>query len=147
MAIDITAAGASGTHLFRRVNVNSEENYIYFRDANIPTSIIDGVSYIYNDGVGSIDGISEEALVYADIVNTSVLKFKDSTNTDDVNITASVAGTISLNTPVVYDNKLNIGASTSSNQAVKYYTAGTPLTGLTSLYRSNFLVWNIPTTG
>jgi hypothetical protein len=132
MAIDITAAGASGTHLFRRVNVNSEENYIYFRDANIPTSIIDGVSYIYNDGVGSIDGISEEALVYADIVNTSVLKFKDSTNTDDVNITASVAGTISLNTPVVYDNKLNIGASTSSNQAVKYYTAGTPLTGLTS---------------
>ena len=132
MPINITASGAAGVHNFRRVNVNTEGNYIFFRDANIPASIVDGVSYIYNDGVGSVDGISEGTLVYADVINTSVLRLKDSTNTNDIDLTGSAAGTITLNPPIVYDTKLNIGSSTSSNQAVKYYTNGTPLTGLTS---------------
>jgi len=131
MPINITAAGAAGTHSFRKVSVNSVDNYIYFKDANIPASIVDGTSYIYNDGVGSVDGISEGALVYAEIVSNSVLKLRDASDVE-VNITGSAAGTITLNTPVVYDTKLNIGASTASNQAVKYYTSGTPLTGLTS---------------
>jgi hypothetical protein len=54
MAINITAAGAAGTHSFRRVNVNTEDNYIYFKDANIPASIVDGSAYVYNDGSGII---------------------------------------------------------------------------------------------
>jgi hypothetical protein len=131
MPIDITGAGAAGTHTIRRVNVNSEANYVYFRDSNIPASITAGTSYIYNDGSGSIDGIAEGDLVYADIVNTSILKFKTISDTE-INITGSSAGTTAFNTPVIYDTKLNIGASTASNQAVKYYTNETPLTGLVS---------------
>jgi hypothetical protein len=134
MPINITAAGASGTHSFRKVNVNAEENYIYYKDSNIPASVVNGTSYIYSDGTGSVDGISEQQLVYANIVSSTVLKFNSAITPSavEVNITGSAAGTVLLNTPIVFDNKLNIGASTSSNQACKYYTAGTPLTGLVS---------------
>jgi len=131
MPINITAAGASGSHALTRVNVNSEEDYIYFKDANIPASITDGTSYIYSAGVGSIGGISNGTLVYADIINPQVLKLKDVTDTD-INFTGSVAGVTTFNTPIIYNNVLQIGSSTSSNQAVKYYAAGTPITGLTS---------------
>jgi hypothetical protein len=131
MAINITGAGTTGTHSFTRVNVNSEENYIYYRDSDIPASVVNGTSFIYSDGTGSIDGISEGDLVYADVVSSTVLKFNDASD-DEVDITNSAAGTVLLNTPIVYDNKINIGSSTSSNQAVKYYTNGTPLTGLVS---------------
>jgi hypothetical protein len=131
MPINITAAGASGTHTLSRVNVNSEENYIYFKDANLPTSIVDGTSYIYNSGTGTISGIADGALIYADVVTTSVLKFFSVSNTE-VDITGSSAGDVSFNSPIVYNNILQIGSSTASNQAVKYYTNGTPLTGLTS---------------
>ncbi len=131
MPINITAVGAAGTHSLTRVNVNSEDNYIYFRDSNIPASIVDGTSYIYTDGVGSIDGIANGALVYADKIDNAVLKFIG-VDDNEVDLTGSAAGTTFFNTPIVYENKLNIGASTSSNQAVKYYTDGTPLTGLVS---------------
>ena len=49
MTINITAAGSPGIHSFSKVNVNSEENYVYFKDSNIPSSIVDGSSYIYSD--------------------------------------------------------------------------------------------------
>ncbi len=131
MAINITAAGSAGVHSFSRVNVNSEENYIYFKNGNIPASIVNGTSYIYDGGAGSISGVSDGALVYANIVNANVLKLKNISN-EDVDITGFVAGDISFNTPVIYNSVLQIGASTSTNQAVKYYTNSTPLTGLTS---------------
>ena len=131
MPINITQKGASGSHSFTKVNVNSEENFIYFKDANIPAGITDGTSYIYSSGVGSIAGPSDGDLVYADIVNPQVLKLLDDTSTE-VNITGSTAGVTTFNIPTVYDNILQIGASTPTNQAVKYYTNGTPLTGLTS---------------
>jgi hypothetical protein len=131
MPINITGPGAAGTHSFRRVNVNAEENYIYFKNSDIPAAIVNGTSYIYNDGIGSIDGISEGQLIYANIISTSVLKLNNASATE-INITGSAAGTVTLNTPIIYDTKLNIGAATSTNQAVKYYTAGTPLTGLVS---------------
>jgi hypothetical protein len=131
MPINITAAGAPGTHSLARVNVNSEEDYIYFKDANIPSAVVDGTSYIYSSGVGSISGIADGALVYADIINRSVLKFNDFSNLA-IDITGSSAGTISLNTPTIFNNILQIGSSTATNQAVKYFTAGDPLTGLVS---------------
>jgi len=131
MAINITGAGTAGVHTLTRVNVNSEENFIYFKNSDIPAAITNGTSYIYSNGVGSIPGITNGQLVYADIVSQQVLKFKD-VNASEVNITGSTAGTTSFNTPIVYSNILQIGSATSTNQAVKYYTAGTPLTGLTS---------------
>lgn len=52
MAIDILSAGQAGTHSFKKVNVNYEDDFIYFRDANMPSSIGDGKTYIYADGIG-----------------------------------------------------------------------------------------------
>jgi hypothetical protein len=131
MAINITAAGLSGAHYLQKVNVHAENDYIYFKGGTLPAGITDGTSYIFNSGTGSISGVSEGDLVYAEIVSTSVLKLQ-STVGSDINLTDFTAGTVTLNTPVVYDTKLNIQAATPTNQAVKYYTAGTPLTGLTS---------------
>ena len=131
MPINITSAGAAGVHSFRRMNVNYEDNFVYFKDSNIPVAITDGTSYIYSDGAGSVTGITNGGLIYARRPSTKVLKLVDATDVD-FDITGSVAGGVALNTPVLSSNALNIGASTPSNQAVKYLTSGTPITGLTS---------------
>ena len=133
MAIDITGAGAAGTHTFRRVNVNTDDNYIYFRDNDIPAGFVNGRSYIYSDGAGSVGGIGTGTLVYASIQSNQVLKFNDTQATPQpVDFTGATAGGVTFNTPTVYTNVLNIGLSTPTNQAVKYYTDTTTLTGLTS---------------
>ena len=134
MAISITAPGDPGTHSFRKVNVNTDENYVYFTglgNDTPPTGITEGASYIYTSGIGSIGGISEGDLVYASFVNDQTLKFLDDSD-QEISLTSASTGGTSFNFPVVYDNILNIGSPTSSNQAVKYFTDGTPLTGLTS---------------
>ena len=135
--INITAAGAAGTHTVRKVTVNAEDNYLYFKDTGaagtIPASITDGTGYIYGQGVGELTGITDGALVFADIVSPTQVQFRTESEAGSVvDITSSVGGAISFNTPVAYDGRLNIDASTPTNQAVKYYTDGTPLTGLTS---------------
>jgi hypothetical protein len=131
LAINITSAGSVGLHSFKKVNVNSEENYVYFKNSNIPSSIVDGAALAYNDGSGSIDGIDNNDLVYPLRDGEEVLRLLD-VNDEAIDITGSLNGTILLNAPVVSSNILQIGSSTASNQAVKYYTAGAPLTGLTS---------------
>jgi hypothetical protein len=135
--INITAAGAAGTHTVRKVNVNAEDNYVYFKDtgtaSTIPNTITQGTGYIYGQGVGEVSGITDGGLVFADIVSPTQVRFTTESNgATVVDITSSVAGSVSFNTPVVFDERLNIDASTPTNQAVKYYTSGTPLTGLTS---------------
>jgi len=133
VSINITAVGAAGTHSFKKVSVNSEDNFIYFRDSDIPSNISSGQTFIYDDGTGSVDGITEGSLVYALIETEQVLRFTDSTllPENSIDISGSVGGSFTLNDPIVFDNKLNINISTPSNQAVKYYTTGSPLTGLT----------------
>ena len=138
MAINITGPGTTGTHSFARVNVNTADDFIYFNDErgeSIPAQITDGTGYIYGEGIGGIGGISPGDLVFASLGTQSV-SFTSTSGGDTVDLTDAggvevLAGDISLNTPVVYDNRLNIDASTPSNQAVKYYTTGDPLTGLT----------------
>lgn len=131
MAINITVAGSAGRHTFRKVNVNSEDNYIYFKNSNIPAGLTEGAAYAYNDGNGSVDGIDNNSLIYPVFETEEVLKFVDSED-QPIDITGFSNGTVLLNTPVLYDNVLQIGSSTASNQAVKYYTDQAPLTGLTS---------------
>ena len=131
MSINILTAGDPGSHSLRKVNVNTEANFLYFRDEDIPEAITSGSSYIYADGIGSIQGIGDGALVYAFIDTDQVLYLRDELD-NDIDLTGVVVGGVSLNTPIVYDNKLNINSSTPSNQAVKYYTTGTPMSGLTS---------------
>ena len=132
MPLNFTGVGGAGTHTFRKVNVNLEEEYIYFKAGNIPGGIQEARGYIYSQGVGSLTGYSNNGLVFADILDAYRLAFSATSGGTAINITGSVAGSITFNTPVVYSNILNVDASTATNQAVKYYTNGTPLTGLTS---------------
>jgi len=135
MAINISAVGSTGTHTLTKVNVNTDEDYIYFSDegANvIPSAITDGTGFIYTDGVGSVAGLTDAGLVFATIASPKQLQFSATSGGDPLDLTNFVPGTVKFNTPVVYDERLNIDASTATNQAVKYYTNGDPLTGLTS---------------
>ena len=138
MAINVSGLGSVGTHTFARVNVNTVDDYIYFRNVvndastQIPAAITNTTTYIYRSGVGSITGLSDETLYYARIESGNFLKFSSTIDGDFTSLTAFDAGSVVFNTPVVYDEKLNLDSSTATNQAVKYYTAGTPLTGLVS---------------
>jgi hypothetical protein len=75
--MNITDIGAAGAHSFRAVNVNSEDNYVYFKNRNIPLQIIESASYIYSEGIGSIKGLGEGSLVYTQIDNDQFLTFAD----------------------------------------------------------------------
>jgi hypothetical protein len=135
MAINITAAGGAGTHSFAKVTVNTDDDYIYFKNTGsdvIPTAFSYGKTFLYTSGVGSVSGISEGELLYVITTEPKKLKFSTSAGGSAINLTAGSAGSVNFNTPIVYDNKLNIDSSTVTNQAVKYYTNGDPLTGLTS---------------
>lgn len=131
MAVNISSAGAAGIHSFRRMNVNDVENFVYFKNSDVPSGITSGVSYIYSEGVGAIDGLPDGNLVFAQRLSPRVLAFKDSLS-DDIDITGSTTGGVTFNTPVISESVLNVGSSTPTNQAVKYLTAGDPITGLTS---------------
>ena len=76
MAVNISSVGAAGVHSFRSVNVNDVENFVYYKDSNIPAAITTGASYIYSDGVGQITGIDDGSLVYALKASPRVLKFR-----------------------------------------------------------------------
>jgi hypothetical protein len=135
MPINPTAVGTAGTHSFRRSNVNTADDYIYFKNTVgnvIPATLANGNSFIYAAGVGSIGGYVEGQLVYVTTTEPKKLKFSATSGGSSINSTSYEAGSITFNTPIVYNNKVNIDGATTSNQAVKYYTTGTPLTGLTS---------------
>jgi hypothetical protein len=135
MPINITAAGAVGTHSLAKVTVNLDEDYIYFKNRLgdvIPAALAAGNAFIYEPGIGSLGGYTASGLVYSVTAEPKKLQFSLTSGGSAINITSGPAGSITFNTPIVYDNKLNIDASTPSNQAVKYYTDGTPLGGLTS---------------
>ena len=138
MPINPSVVGAVGSHTFQKTNVHLVDNYIYFKAITgqpataIPAALTDGTGYIYRSGVGSLGGITTEGLVFANIVDTKTLELTDTSNGLAIDLTSATGGAITFDTPIVYDQKLNIDASTATNQAVKYYTNSTPLTGLTS---------------
>ena len=142
MPINISAAGTTGTHSLARHNVNTVDNFIWFNKdrspaQEIPAGITNGVGYIYTEGVGGIGGVSSNTLLFAKTTDPQKLFLAATSGGSDIDLTDSggdlvTAGVVNFNTPAVYDTKLNIDSSTSTNQAVKYFTAGTPLTGLVS---------------
>ena len=136
MPINITAAGAAGTHSFAKTNVNTAEDYIFYKNTGgdtIPAAYSTGRSFIYTVGAGALTGITSGDLVYVIASgNVRQLKFSASSGGAALNLTGATAGSVKFNTPTVYDNKLNIDGSFTNNQAVKYYTTGTPMTGLVS---------------
>ena len=135
MPINITVAGGTGTHSFARTNVNIAENYVYYKNITgdiIPAAMTLGKTFIYTPGIGALAGIASGDLLYIVTSNPKQLKFSATSGGTPVDITAETAGSVKFNNPIVYDNKLNIDGQTADRQAVKYYTDGTPLTGLVS---------------
>jgi hypothetical protein len=136
MPINVTSVGAAGTHSFAKTNVNTAEDYIFYKNTGgdvIPAAYQTGRTFIYSAGAGTITGLTTGDLVYVIASgNVRQLKFSASSGGAALNFTGATAGSIKFNTPTVYDNKLNIDGSFTNNQAVKYYTTGTPMTGLVS---------------
>jgi hypothetical protein len=139
MAINVTAKGATGTHSFQATNINIDEDFLYYKSSTtsglstlIPTALNDGTGVIYRTGIGAIGGLTTNTLYYTKVLDVNSVQFSTSVGGSAINLTAVTAGSTTFNRPEVFSNRLNIDASTSTNQAVKYYTAGTPLTGLVS---------------
>jgi hypothetical protein len=130
--LNITAAGATGVHALQKTNINLEQNFVYYRD-NFPSDLsVDGTAYIYRQGAGQIQGIEEESLVYTSRIDAFSVQFSTTSGGSAIDFTGLSVGSTTFNRPQVFGNRLNIDASTPTNQAVKYYTDGEPLVGLTS---------------
>jgi hypothetical protein len=136
--INVTAVGATGNHSLSRTNVNLESDFIYFLppgsgQLSVPAQFrVANTSYIYTQGVGAVAGITNNALVYSNSPDANSVTFSSTSGGTALNLTGVTNGSVLFNIPRVFNNQLNIDSSTSSNQAVKYYTAGTPITGLVS---------------
>jgi hypothetical protein len=136
MPINITAAGLTGTHSFTPTNVNTADYYLYYPtdtlgQPTIPSALRDGSAFIYNTGLGTINGLSDNSLYYIKRVGTAQVFFSTTAGGSDVTLTTPTAGTAFFNAPYVYQNKLSIEATLSDNQAVRYVTDGDAITGLT----------------
>lgn len=136
MPINITAAGLTGTHSFTPTNVNTADFYLYYPTsatgaAQVPTALRDGSAFIYNNGLGTINGLTDNSLYYIKRVGTAQVFFSTTAGGTDVTLTTPTAGTAFFNAPYVYQNKLSVEATLSDNQAVRYVTNGDPITGLT----------------
>lgn len=131
--ITITSPGSAGTHSLSRTNVNLEENSFYFKDKNIPQELsISGAGYVFRPGLGELGGVDSGDLVYTSPLDAFSVRLSASSGGSAIDFTSIQDGTFTFNKPVVVDNILNIDSSTPTNQAVKYYTSGDPLVGLTS---------------
>jgi hypothetical protein len=133
--VGIVAAGAVGTHALTRTNFNVEDDSFYYNTTAgevIPTALSDGAPWIYRTTTGSITGLTSGNLYFTRVIDKYTLKFSTTYNGSAVDLTAYTAGNFTLNYPYVYNNLLNLDALYNDQQAVKYYTAGTPITGLTS---------------
>jgi len=136
LEIDIAGIGAAGVHSFKKVNVNLEDDYIYFKEPTLLQEIPKGATRIFANGTGSVSGPVSGDLVYINKKFNKIITFFNSSDILDpeeqIDLTESSAGGVSLNLPVLVDSVLNISASTPSNQAVKYLTSGAPISGLVS---------------
>ena len=136
MTINITAVGGEGTHTLQKVNVNLDEDFIYFpnRDSNTayPQSITNNSAWVFRETTGDLVGINSNEVYYV-ISDGFSIKFSDEPNGSPINITEYSPGSVTFNFPFVFDNQFNISSVTfADQQAVRYLTPGAPVNGLTS---------------
>jgi hypothetical protein len=133
MAIDITAAGGTGDHALTRTNVNLYDNFIYYKNgAGVPASFVNGSPFIFRNTIGTLGGLTTNSLYYIKTSQSDQIKFSTSSGGSDADLTSVTTGNVTFDAPSVYNNILNIPGAYADQQAVKYYTAGSPITGLTS---------------
>ena len=103
MPIDITGAGAVGSHTLAKVNVHLDDDYIYYKNRTgdiIPTALAAGNAFIYEPGVGSLGGFTPSGLVYSVTSEPKKLKFSTTSGGSPINLTSAPAGSIVFNTPI-----------------------------------------------
>jgi hypothetical protein len=134
MPLDITAIGATGTHAFQKTNVNLEDDYFYYnplQGQTRPASFIENSPWLIRNTIGTLGGITSGSLYY---IRPDAKGFKLATTSGGtgIDLTTISAGNITFNFPYIWNNQVNLKVSFANQQAVKYYTAGTPITGLSS---------------
>ena len=136
MTINITAVGGEGTHTLQKVNVNLDEDYVYFPNRDIdtayPTVITNNAAWVFRETTGDIDGVSS-GLVYYTLSDGFSIQFAEEPDGTPIDLTEYSAGNVTFNFPFVYENEFNISSVRfADRQAVRYVTSGDPITGLTS---------------
>jgi hypothetical protein len=136
LTINITAVGGAGTHTFQKVNINLDENYLYFpgRDQNTlkPNDLTNESAWVVRETTGTIDGIDSGSVYFLNADDFSV-GFSTTQGGDNEDLTEYSSGTITFNYPFVYENSFNISSVKYDDvQAVKYLTNDSPIVGLTS---------------
>jgi hypothetical protein len=137
MPINITAAGATGTHSFTKTNVNLEDNFFYFtgREGDTvvyPTVLVEGNPRIFRNATGSITGPTNNGLNYIKKLDDFSFSLSETSGGTAIDLTALTNGTVRLDFPTVFNNLINVEANFADQQMVKYYTSGSSITGLTS---------------
>jgi hypothetical protein len=137
MAINITAVGATGTHTLTKTNVNLEDNFFYYtaREGDpvvYPVALVEGNPRIFRNATGSVTGPSNNGLLYIKKLDDFSFALSTSFGGSAIDLTASSNGNIRLDFPTVYNNLINVDTNFADLQMVKYYTSGSPITGLTS---------------
>ena len=136
MALDITAVGGSGTHTLQKVNVNLDEDYIYFPDRDeataYPDQVTDDTAWVFRETTGAIDGVADDTVYYT-LSDGFSIKFANAAGGSAIDLTEYAEGTVTFNFPFVFNNQFNISQNKyPDQQAVRYLTDGDPVTGLTS---------------
>jgi hypothetical protein len=130
--VEVTGLGGEGIHTFKKVSVNTEDNYLYFAESNAPEELQDNTTFIYSEGNGDIDGLTVGELYYAKQFGPQIVELYADPEEAPDDLAAFSSGLVFFNTPVLYQGQLSISSSTPTNQAVKYYTDSDPLVGLVS---------------
>ena len=136
MGINITAVGGAGTHSLQKVNVNLEEDYIYYPGRSPetlkPADLTDDSAWVVRETTGSIDGLDSNVVYFINSDDFSVA-FSETSGGSNINLTEYSEGVVTLNYPYVYDNSFNISSVKYTDiQAVKYLTDDAPIVGLES---------------
>jgi hypothetical protein len=136
MPINITAVGAAGTHTLQKLNVNVDENFVYFpnRDSGTayPSRITDDSAWVLREPIGALTGVDANTVYFLNSDGFSV-QFSTTQGGSILPLTGFSPGSITLNFPFVFNNQFNISSvKFEDRQAVRYVTNGTPITGLTS---------------
>ena len=122
MAVDVTAAGATGTHAFQKTNVNLDLDYIYYKNSvGLPATFTANAPLIFRNNVGTLSGLTSGNLHYVKFKddNTAFVQFSTSSNGAAANLTGVTNGSITFNYPFVYNNVLNVGVNFADQQAAK----------------------------
>jgi hypothetical protein len=136
MAINITAVGGAGTHSLQKVNVNLDEDFIYFpdRDAETayPTEVTNNTAWVFRETTGDLTGITSGEVYYT-LSDGFSIQFTDEPDGDPIDITNFSPGSSTFNFPFVFNNQFNISSVSYKNQqAVRYLTSGNPINGIQS---------------